>query len=58
MIGEEIKGTGWGSSKKQAEQEAARNALGKFNTQNTGEASQRDQSETNSSAQNTSDQSQ
>lgn len=34
-IGEEIKGTGWGRSKKQAEQEAARNALGKFEIQIT-----------------------
>lgn len=31
MIGEEIKGTGWGSSKKQAEQEAAKNALKEIN---------------------------
>jgi len=45
MIGGEIKGTGWGRSKKQAEQEAARNALGKFEIQNTDEASQPDQSE-------------
>ncbi len=30
MIGEEIKGMGWGRSKKQAQQEAARNALGRF----------------------------
>jgi ribonuclease III len=45
IIGGEIKGTGWGRSKKQAEQEAARNALGKFEIQNTDEASQRDQSE-------------
>ncbi len=34
MIGGEIKGTGWGSSKKQAEQEAARNALGNLEIQN------------------------
>lgn len=33
MVGEEIKGTGWGGSKKQAEQEAARNALGKLEMQ-------------------------
>jgi ribonuclease-3 len=46
MIGGEVKGTGWGRSKKQAEQEAARNALGKFKIQNTGEPSQRDQPET------------
>ncbi|MCX8118846.1 MAG: ribonuclease III [Desulfobacterota bacterium] len=30
MIGEEIKGTGWGNSKKKAEQEAARFALGRL----------------------------
>lgn len=35
MLGEEVKGTGWGSSKKQAEQEAARNALGKLDIQST-----------------------
>lgn len=35
MIGEEVKGTGWGRSKKQAEQEAARNALGTFEMQST-----------------------
>jgi dsRNA-specific ribonuclease len=34
MIGGEIKGTGWGKSKKQAEQEAARNALGQLEIQN------------------------
>ena len=34
MIGGEIKGTGWGRSKKQAEQEAARNALGNLEIQN------------------------
>ncbi len=56
MIGGEIKGTGWGRSKKQAEQEAARNALGKFEIKNTGEASRRDQSETNPNDQNTNDQ--
>ncbi len=30
IIGDEVKGTGWGKSKKQAEQEAARFALGRF----------------------------
>jgi ribonuclease-3 len=45
MIGGGIKGTGWGRSKKLAEQEAARNALGKFENQSTGEASRRDPSE-------------
>jgi len=55
MIGGEIKGTGWGRSKKQAEQEAARNALWKLEIQNVGEASPGDQSETNPSDQNTND---
>ena len=47
MVGGEIKGTGWGRSKKQAEQEAARNALWKLEIQSVGEASPRDPSETN-----------
>jgi hypothetical protein len=47
MVGGEIKGTGWGRSKKQAEQEAARNALWKLEIQSVGEASPGDQSETN-----------
>lgn len=49
LIGGEIKGTGWGRSKKLAEQEAARIALGKFEIQST-------KSETNLNVQNINDQ--
>ncbi|HAM50612.1 MAG TPA: hypothetical protein DCP92_07920, partial [Nitrospiraceae bacterium] len=31
MIGDEVKGMGWGKSKKEAEQEAAKNALEEIN---------------------------
>lgn len=34
-VGETVRGTGWGRSKKQAEQEAARNALATFEIQHT-----------------------
>ncbi|MDI7259039.1 MAG: ribonuclease III [Thermodesulfobacteriota bacterium] len=49
MIGEEVRGVGWGRSKKIAEQEAARKALEKFEIQST-------KSETNLNVRNTNDQ--
>ncbi|OGP92247.1 MAG: ribonuclease III [Deltaproteobacteria bacterium RBG_16_48_10] len=48
-IGDEVKGLGWGKSKKEAEQEAAKQALRKFEIQST-------KSETNSNVQNIDDQ--
>ena len=47
-IGGEVKGIGWGKSKKEAEQEAAKNALEKFETRSTN-------FETSSNVQNTND---
>jgi len=47
-IGGEVKGIGWGKSKKEAEQEAAKNALEKFETRGTN-------FETSSNVQNTND---
>ena len=38
MIGDEVKGMGWGRSKKEAEQEAARNALEEINRISNGKA--------------------
>jgi hypothetical protein len=43
-----VKGIGWGKSKKEAEQEAAKNALEKFETRST-------KFETSSNVQNTND---
>lgn len=48
-IGDEVKGLGWGKSKKEAEQEAAKEALHKFEIQST-------KSETNSNIRNINDQ--
>jgi len=45
-IGDEVKGLGWGKSKKEAEQEAAKDAMRKFETLST-------KSETNSNVRNT-----
>ncbi len=45
-IGDEVKGLGWGKSKKEAEQEAAKDAMKKFETLST-------KSETNSNVRNT-----
>ena len=47
-IGEEVKGLGWGKSKKEAEQEAAKDALKKFEIRST-------KSETNPNVLNTND---
>ncbi len=47
-IGDEVKGVGWGKSKKEAEQEAAKEALKKFETLST-------KSETSSNVQSTND---
>jgi ribonuclease-3 len=48
-LGEEVNGVGWGKSKKEAEQEAAKNALEKFEIRST-------KFETSSNVQNTNDQ--
>ena len=48
-IGDEVKGLGWGKSKKEAEQEAAKEALHKFEIEST-------KSETNSNVRNINDQ--